>query len=305
MRPPSTLALARKVDPVPISESVVTAWARLVSDCRGAGIQRTVKLTDTLMAAPAIDLGLPVVTQDDAYDQMVSAHPSLQVRKVWEPYAPTDIPGKGHGRCRHQRRPLSDSSRGRQRKVPAFSCTSFRPSEKMPMMTYERVLSSTSSGGAVETIVGADPALVYEVVSDVTRYGRYSPENRSATWLHGVSRATRGATFRSWNKRRGFVWFTHCRIEVADPDGEFTFRVIFPPPMPQTRWSYRLFPVENGTRVRESWELPQPLGPLRKLMMWLFLGVRNRPESLTLGAVETLARMRESLDEAGRRTEAN
>ena len=40
------------------------------------------KLTDALIAATAIDLGLPVVTQDDDYDQMARAHPLLQVRKV-------------------------------------------------------------------------------------------------------------------------------------------------------------------------------------------------------------------------------
>jgi len=77
-----TLALARRVDPVPISEPVMTAWAHLVVDCRNAGIQRTVKLTDALIAATAIDLGLAVVTQDDDYDQMARAHPPLQVRKV-------------------------------------------------------------------------------------------------------------------------------------------------------------------------------------------------------------------------------
>jgi len=77
-----TLHLARTVDPVPISEPVMAAWARLVVDCRRAGIQRTVKLTDALIAATAIDLGLPVVTQDDDYDQMARAHPLLRVHKV-------------------------------------------------------------------------------------------------------------------------------------------------------------------------------------------------------------------------------
>jgi hypothetical protein len=77
-----TLALARTVDPVSISEPVMAAWARLVMDCRSAGIQRTVKLTDALIAATAIDLGLPVVTQDEDYDQMARAHPPLKVLKV-------------------------------------------------------------------------------------------------------------------------------------------------------------------------------------------------------------------------------
>ncbi|HUY57195.1 MAG TPA: PIN domain-containing protein [Candidatus Micrarchaeaceae archaeon] len=77
-----TLVLAKMAEPVPISESVMAAWARLVADCRSAGIQRTVKLTDALIAATAIDLGLPIVTQDDDYDQMARAHPALQVLKV-------------------------------------------------------------------------------------------------------------------------------------------------------------------------------------------------------------------------------
>ncbi len=77
-----TLSLARTAEPVPISESVMAAWARLVMDCRAAGIQRTVKLIDALIAATAIDLGLPVVTQDDDYDQMARAHQALHVLKV-------------------------------------------------------------------------------------------------------------------------------------------------------------------------------------------------------------------------------
>ncbi|HEY1829163.1 MAG TPA: PIN domain-containing protein [Acidimicrobiales bacterium] len=77
-----TLALARTIDPVPISEPIMAAWARLVTDCRSAGIQRAVKLTDALIAATAIDLGLPVVTQDDDYDQIARAHAPLLVLKV-------------------------------------------------------------------------------------------------------------------------------------------------------------------------------------------------------------------------------
>ena len=77
-----TLALARTAEPVPISESIMGAWARLVVDCRAAGVQRTVKLVDALIAATAIDLGLPVVTQDDDYDQMARAHQALHVLKV-------------------------------------------------------------------------------------------------------------------------------------------------------------------------------------------------------------------------------
>ena len=77
-----TLALARAADPLPISEAVMGAWARLIADCRAAGIQRAVKLMDTLIAATAVERGLPVVTQDDDYEQMGRAHKPLQVITV-------------------------------------------------------------------------------------------------------------------------------------------------------------------------------------------------------------------------------
>jgi predicted nucleic acid-binding protein len=77
-----TLALARTADPIPISEAVMVSWARLVADCRAAGIQRMVKLTDALIAATAVEHGLPVVTQDDDYDRIAAAHAPLRVIKV-------------------------------------------------------------------------------------------------------------------------------------------------------------------------------------------------------------------------------
>ena len=78
----STLALARHADPLPITEAVMLAWARLVSDCRSAGLQRTVKLNHALIAATAIEHGLPVVSQDDDYRQIAQAHQPLQVIEV-------------------------------------------------------------------------------------------------------------------------------------------------------------------------------------------------------------------------------
>lgn len=77
-----TLALARAADPIPVSEAVMVSWARLVADCRAAGVHRAVKLTDALIAATAIEHGLPVVTQDADFDQIACACPTLSVIKV-------------------------------------------------------------------------------------------------------------------------------------------------------------------------------------------------------------------------------
>ena len=74
-----TLALAREADPVPIGEPVMTAWARLVVDCRRAGVHRAVRPTDALIAATAVVHGLPVVTQDGDFDRIAMAHHLLRV----------------------------------------------------------------------------------------------------------------------------------------------------------------------------------------------------------------------------------
>ena len=77
-----TLALARAADPIPITEAVMVTWARLVADCRAAGVHRTVKLTDALIAATAMEHGLPVVTQDTDFDHISRACRDLHVIKV-------------------------------------------------------------------------------------------------------------------------------------------------------------------------------------------------------------------------------
>lgn len=73
-----TLALARTADPIPVSEAVMISWARLVADCRAAGVQRSVKLTDALIAATAIEHGLPLVTQDADFDKIACACPAFR-----------------------------------------------------------------------------------------------------------------------------------------------------------------------------------------------------------------------------------
>lgn len=77
-----TLALARAADTIPISEAVMVAWARLVADCKSAGIHRAIRLTDSLIAATAVEHGLPVVTQDSDYAKIAAAHPALRVVAV-------------------------------------------------------------------------------------------------------------------------------------------------------------------------------------------------------------------------------
>jgi predicted nucleic acid-binding protein len=75
-----TLALARAADPIPIGESVISAFARLVHDCREAGLRP--RVLDALIGATAADHGLPVVTQDDDFAAIAAVHSPLAVLRV-------------------------------------------------------------------------------------------------------------------------------------------------------------------------------------------------------------------------------
>lgn len=75
-----TLALARAADPLPVTEAVGGAFARLVDDCRRAGVRA--RVADALIAATAVEHGLPVVTRDDDFQAMAGAHARLNILRV-------------------------------------------------------------------------------------------------------------------------------------------------------------------------------------------------------------------------------
>jgi predicted nucleic acid-binding protein len=72
----ATLTAALALDPVPIDEEVAGAWARLRVTLRDLGLAMPVN--DSWIAATAIALGVPVVTQDDDYVEL----PGLRVIHV-------------------------------------------------------------------------------------------------------------------------------------------------------------------------------------------------------------------------------
>lgn len=61
----ATLTLALAMDPLPIDDKVAAAWARLRITLRDSGLRMSVN--DSWIAATALSLGVPIVTQDDDY----------------------------------------------------------------------------------------------------------------------------------------------------------------------------------------------------------------------------------------------
>ncbi len=71
-----TLEGALGLEPLPVDESVASAWARLRVDLRD--LDRRMPANDAWIAATAIAHDLPVVTQDDDYEGV----PGLTVVRV-------------------------------------------------------------------------------------------------------------------------------------------------------------------------------------------------------------------------------
>src|SRR6266540_3534636 len=98
--------------------------------------------------------------------------------------------------------------------------------------------------------VGARPVDVYAAVSDVRRFARWSPEC-FAVWVWR-RRGGAPARFVGFNRRGPFVWFTTCRVVLAERGEEFAFEVTTFG-LPVSRWGYRFAAGPEGTEVTEYW----------------------------------------------------
>jgi len=101
-----------------------------------------------------------------------------------------------------------------------------------------------------ESIVIARPAdLLYDMVSDVTRMGEWSPVCKACWWDEGDGPRV-GGRFTGRNETSARTWETRSKVVAADRGREFAFVV----GDSWVQWGYTFTPVEGGTRVTESWE---------------------------------------------------
>ncbi|MEV6773817.1 SRPBCC family protein [Nocardia sp. NPDC051030] len=143
-------------------------------------------------------------------------------------------------------------------------------------------------------IIAAPPERLYDLVSDITQMGRWSPENRGGRWIGGASGPVAGAYFIGFNRRGPVVWATPCQVTVADRGRRFEFDVY----LIGARWGYLFEPCDGGTRVTEYRDWPYS-APLMKLLRWT--GPLGRPrDNLALdGLQKTLVRLQEIAEKGG------
>src|SRR2546430_10287984 len=108
--------------------------------------------------------------------------------------------------------------------------------------------------------MNAQPERIWDLVSDVTRIGSYSPETFEAEWLDGATGPAVGARFRGHVRRngRGPTYWTTCTVLASAPGREFAFGV-GPGDKPLNTWRYEFELAGEGTDVTESFQLADTL----------------------------------------------
>lgn len=147
---------------------------------------------------------------------------------------------------------------------------------------------------SASVIVDAAPETLYDMVSDITRMGEWSPICKKCWWDEGVDGPQVGAWFTGRNETPERTWETRSQVVAHEPGKEFAFLV----GGAWVRWGYTFAPVEGGTELTESWEfLPEGLARFEQLF-----GENARTEAVkryemaVSGIPETLAAIKRAAE---------
>lgn len=148
-------------------------------------------------------------------------------------------------------------------------------------------------GDSIE--IAAPAPKVYEMVSDVTRMSRWSPEQTGTRWVRGSTAPDVGARFRGTNRNGWRRWTTTCTVTDAQPGKRFAFRVSSYG-LPVADWIYEFTPTDTGCVVTES--TIDRRGIFIKYGGGVVTGVWNRPVHNLDGIRRTLAALKSAAESA-------
>lgn len=122
--------------------------------------------------------------------------------------------------------------------------------------------------------VDAPPAVVYELLADITRMPDWSPEVTSCAWLGNATQAKPGARFRGWSRKGWRRWSTLSTVSQAERPECLEWHVTFAG-LPVATWRYRFIAHDgHGTTITET--VVDQRGRLLRLMSPFITGSRNR-----------------------------
>ena len=114
----------------------------------------------------------------------------------------------------------------------------------------------TGLTAVAEEVIAARPELVWDLVADVTRVGRWSPECVRAAWIGEPGRPRTGARFTGRNRfPNGFEYEVTCVVTEAVRPRAFAWVVLDDsgdPARPSSSWRYLIDPLPGGgSKVRQ------------------------------------------------------
>ncbi|WP_104168597.1 SRPBCC family protein [Arthrobacter sp. SX1312] len=98
--------------------------------------------------------------------------------------------------------------------------------------------------------IQASPEAVYEIVSDITRTGEWSPVCTRCWWDDDAAAGQVGSWFTGHNELPDRAWETRSQVVAAERGREFAWVV----GGDRVCWGYTLTPAGTGTTLTESWE---------------------------------------------------
>ena len=137
----------------------------------------------------------------------------------------------------------------------------------------------------VSTTIDAPPEQVWQLVSDLRRMPRWSPQC-AKTFVRGGGRVGLGSRMININRKGLLVWPTQSKVVRYEPGREIAFRI----KENFTVWSFTLQPEGTGTKVVQRREAPQGISDISVRLTKVALGgVDDFTDDLRAGMARTLA----------------
>lgn len=138
--------------------------------------------------------------------------------------------------------------------------------------------------------IPAPPALLYDIVSDVTRTPEYSPEITSCRWLGSATGPAVGARFEAVNTANGKSWKNRPIVTEVEPGRLFAFaRTERFAGTVAWRWTFE--PTGDGTRTTVGYEVTQPISRFGWFVIERVFRAGDRRVELGRGMEQSLARL--------------
>lgn len=132
---------------------------------------------------------------------------------------------------------------------------------------------STTEPVVVTKVIDAPPADVWAKVSDLTRMGEWSPENKGGEWIKGATGPAVGARFKGKNANGSKSWSTVVLVREFEPPTRIVFTLMVGPTQ-WCDWIYQIEPSGSGSLVTHSWV--DRRGRVGKWLGGLVSGVKDR-----------------------------